>query len=79
MSNAPPKQFFTVFPENTAFFEKLVEYLICDKKGYIHFWCKMTPDKSHSVAVATLQTKYGLKGVNRDVYTSTRCVTCVDG
>ncbi len=39
------------FPENTAFFEKLVEYkdiqhLICDKNGYIHFWCKMTPDRS---------------------------------
>ncbi len=23
-------------------------YLISDKKGYIHFWCKMTPYRSHS-------------------------------
>ncbi len=52
LSNAPLKQFFTFFSQNIAFFEKLVEYkdiqyLICDKKGYIHFWCKMTPDRWH--------------------------------
>ncbi len=49
LSNASPKQFFKVFLENTAFFEKIVEKkniqdLISDKKSYIHFWCKMTSD-----------------------------------
>ncbi len=41
-SNVHLKQFFTVFSENAAFFEKIVEskniqHLIRDKKGYIHF------------------------------------------
>ncbi len=58
-SNVSPKQFFTIFSENT-FFEKTVECknircLIWDnKKGYIHFWCKMTRCRSHSHPVATL-------------------------
>ncbi len=61
-SNVPPKQFFTIFFENT-FFEKIVKYkdiqhLICDKKSYIRFWCKMTPYRSYSGHV----TKYGLMG-----------------
>ncbi len=42
-----------VFSENTAFFEKIVElkkiqHLISYKKGYIHFWSKMTPCRSHN-------------------------------
>ncbi len=41
---------------------KKVQHLISNKKGYIHFWCKMTPDKSHSDLAAVLQTKEGLKG-----------------
>ncbi len=62
MSNTPPKQFFAVFSVNTAFFEKIVEYKnicrqISDKKGYIHFWCKMSPDRSHSDPAAALQSK----------------------
>ncbi len=42
----PPKKFFTVFTENTVFFKKIriknIPHLICDKKGYIDFWCNMT-------------------------------------
>ncbi len=49
LSNVSPKQFFTVFSENTAFFGKNcqiknIQHLISNKKGYIHFSCKMTPD-----------------------------------
>ncbi len=45
--NVPPKQFFTFFSENTAFFGKNcriknIQHLISNKKCYIHFWCKMT-------------------------------------
>ncbi len=41
-----PKQFSTVFSENTFIRKhcriKNIQHLICDKKDYIHFWCKMT-------------------------------------
>ncbi len=58
----PPKQFFSVFSENTTFFEKIVESKLSSikfliKKGYIYFWCKMTPDRSHSDAVERVANK----------------------
>ncbi len=54
---------FSRFSQKILFFsEKIVElkniqHLISDRKGYIHFWCKMTPYRSHSDPVAVLQTK----------------------
>ncbi len=30
---------------------------ISDKKGYIHFWCKMTSDRSHSDTVGRVANK----------------------
>ncbi len=67
MSNAPPKQFFAVFSENTAFFKKIVEekniqHQIFDKKGYIRFWCKMIPDRSHSDTVGRGTNKVRVEG-----------------
>ncbi len=61
LSNEPPKPFFTVLSENTAFFEKLnewkdIQHLIWDKKDYIQFWCKMTSYRSYSDLAALLQT-----------------------
>ncbi len=45
---APLEQFFAISPENTDFLKKLfnpkiisIKFVI--KKGYINFWCKMTP------------------------------------
>ncbi len=64
MVECAPKPFFSVFSENTAFFEKIVEYKniqhqISDRKGYIHFWWKMTPDRSHSDTVGRVTNKVG--------------------
>ncbi len=58
-----PRQFFVVFSENTAFFEKIVElkniqHQIFDIKVCIHFWCKMTPDRSHNDPAAVLQSYF---------------------
>ncbi len=58
----PQKLFFAVFSENTSFFEKIVEYKniqhqISDKKGYIHFWCNMKPDRLHSNTVGRVANK----------------------
>ncbi len=36
---------------------KNIQLLICDKRGYIHFWCKMTLYWSHSDLVAMSQRK----------------------
>ncbi len=41
LSNSHTKQFFAVFPKNTAFFEKIVEEKTIQhllNKGYKHFW-----------------------------------------
>ncbi len=62
LSNASPKQFFMGVLRKYCFFsKKIVEQknirrLISDKKGYIHFWYKMTL-KSHSDPAAMSQTK----------------------
>ncbi len=33
-----------------------------DKKGYVHFWCKMTPDRSHSDTVGLVANKVRVEG-----------------
>ncbi len=67
LSNEPPKHFFTVFSENTAFFEKIVKqknilHRISNKKRYIHFWCKMTPNRSHCDTVGRVANKVRIEG-----------------
>ncbi len=37
--------------------KKNIQYQISDKKGYIHFWRKMTPDRSHSDTVGRVANK----------------------
>ncbi len=39
-----------------------IKFLI--KKGYIHFWCKMTPDRSHSDTVGHVANKVRVEGAN---------------
>ncbi len=58
----PGNSFFAVFSENTAFFEKIVDckniqHQISDKKGYIHFWCKVTVTGRTVSQLDVLQTK----------------------
>ncbi len=36
---------------------KNIQSQIFNKKGYIHFWCKMTPDRSHSDTVGHVANK----------------------
>ncbi len=62
MSSALPKQFFAVFCENTAFLRKncwikKFQHQISDIKSYIHSWCKMNPDRSHSDTVGRVANK----------------------
>ncbi len=35
--------------------KKNIQHQISDKKGYIHFWRKMTPDRSHSDTVERVE------------------------
>ncbi len=37
-----------------------IKFLI--KKGYIHFWCKMTPDRSHCDTVGRVANKLRIEG-----------------
>ncbi len=37
--------------------KKNIQHQISDKKGYIHFWCKMTPDRSHTDTVGRVANK----------------------
>ncbi len=62
-SNTPPEQFFAVFSENTAVYEKIILYesiwhLIFDKKGYIrfHFYKRRSSEQTileKSLSIAT--------------------------
>ncbi len=41
---------------------KKFQHKISNKKGYIHFWCKMTPDRSHSDTVGRVANKVRVQG-----------------
>ncbi len=60
LSNVLTIQFFTGFSENIVFPKKngrikYIQHVISDRKGYIRFWCKVTPYRSHSDPAAPLQ------------------------
>ncbi len=63
-----PQNSFLRFSLKTQLFSKKlsnkkifsVKFLI--KKGYIHFWCKVTPDRSHSDTVGRVANKVRLEG-----------------
>ncbi len=62
----PQNSFSQFFPKIRFFFEKIVllkniQHLICDKKGYIHFWCNIIPYLSHSNPATVGQRNEGLK------------------
>ncbi len=58
----PTKNSFLQFPQKILLFlkkflnKKIFSILFVIKKGYIHFWCKMTPYRLHSDLAAVLQT-----------------------
>ncbi len=57
-----PQNSFSRFLGKYSFFWKHcgienIQNLISDRKGYIHFWCKMTPYRWHSDPAAASQIK----------------------
>ncbi len=57
-----PKNSFALFSRKILLFSKRllnkkIPHLVSDKKGCIHFWCKMTPYRSHSDPAIVSQTK----------------------
>ncbi len=57
----PQNSFLWFFLKMQLFFEKIV-HQISDKKGYIHFWCKMNPVRSHSDTVGRVAIKVRVEG-----------------
>ncbi len=63
-----PQNSFSRFSRKKSLNKRHIKHLICDKKAYIHFWCKMTPSWSHSDSLAMVQTRQRLKRTNPYFY-----------
>ncbi len=52
-------QFSQMLPLKKLLNKKNIQHLICNliKKGYIHFWCKITPYRLHTDPAAMAQIK----------------------